>query len=395
MPRDVSQFLSEFVLPLVRGGPLHVGDPLDPTDVEAYCADLPHASVSAVAVDDARTDAIADLVVRPPSLVLGEDELFIAAAVHNLLFLEHPWTDAWWMTSRRCERVRQVAMGFAQRPPAEDRDRLLARHGLLHNLFALTRTDVKLTWWTGSATFYGQRPPARLRRWPTVRRVSEHVTRASYADLLGDPDVEPVVAQLVRLSPLTDLLSQPRDGPPLDWSAAVCALRDLELARAVAYRTLGDLSGVDALTGAARMAAAFERWVDRTPAAADVRAVAAFLVHLDALLAVAEARERDADAASALLASALAPERAARRPRGLGTLFALPDALARVDPTLGEPPGLRDDAAVWRRWRQHRRQVRDALSDAVIDALAARLRRALAAAAETRDAAGPPGTHSS
>ncbi|HEY1548507.1 MAG TPA: hypothetical protein VGG28_11830, partial [Kofleriaceae bacterium] len=65
------------------------------------------------------------------------------------------------------------------------------------------------------------------------------------------------------------------------------------------------------------------------------------------------------------------------RPRGLATLFALPGALAVVDPRLATPPGIASQPALLARWHVHRAQTAELLSDAVIDALAQRLRRHL------------------
>ncbi len=380
MARSAEHFLASFVVPLVRGGAIHVGKPLTETQVVAIAQNLGHASVPLVDADEARTETIAELVVRPPSFVLDEDEVFLAAALHNLLFLEHPRVDSWLTLDSRVERVRDVAARFASRPRATDRYRILARHGLLHNLFDLSRKDIKLSWWTGSARYFGQQPPTRLKRWASVRRVSEETSSVGFESLLGDPDVEPVVAQLLSLSPLTDLLTQPRDAPPLSWETAVVVLRDRELARAVAYRALSGPPPDALLAPAARYAAAFERFLEKRPPAADIRAVAAFLVHLNALLAVAESRDRDLDAPSPLLTTVLAPERAARRPRGLGTFFALPDVLAEIEPALAVPPGMAEEDAYRRRWEQHRRQTRDAVSDAVRDSLLSRMKKVLGTA---------------
>jgi len=374
MGRTVGEFLERFAVPLVRGGPAHVGRAITRAELETFVAELDGASVAVTAVDEARGSAVGELVVRPPPFVVDEDDVRLAAALHNLLFLEHPATAGWAMPRGRLARVRGVAWEFVGLPPARDRYRLLARHAMLHNVFRVRRRDVELSWWTGSATYQGQQPPARLRRWRTVRRVRERVSEATYADLLGDPDVEPIVGKLLGLSPLTDLLSQPREGPPMAWDSAVTVVRDAELARAVAYRAVGDASA-GAIGGVpVRYAAAFERFVERRPPAPDVRAVASFLVHLNALLAVAESAARDVDAPSPALAALLAPERAAQRPRGLVTLLGLPDAVATVDRTLAVPPGIDADDAVARRWRCHRAQVGEAIPRSVRERLADRLR---------------------
>jgi len=117
--------------------------------------------------------------------------------------------------------------------------------------------------------------------------------------------------------------------------------------------------------------------LERAPDEADVRAVAAFLVHLAALFCFGELALREAGAKSPLISTVLAAEAAGQRPRGLATLFALPGALAAVDPRLATPPGVATMPMLAARWAVHRTQTQELLGDAVIDALAARLRRHL------------------
>ena len=103
--------------------------------------------------------------------------------------------------------------------------------------------------------------------------------------------------------------------------------------------------------------------------------MAAFLTHLNALFALGEVHLREPGAKSPLLSTVLAAEGAAQRPRGLATLFALPNALAQVDPRLASPPGIADKLEA--RWKVHRAQTTEMLGEATIDALAQRLRRHL------------------
>ncbi|HWM86973.1 MAG TPA: hypothetical protein VNO33_14065, partial [Kofleriaceae bacterium] len=121
---------------------------------------------------------------------------------------------------------------------------------------------------------------------------------------------------------------------------------------------------------------------------ADVRAVAAFLVHVNALLALAEAGDRELGARSPLLSAVLSPERAGQRQRGLATFFAMPAALSLVDPRLGVPPGVAEDPTLSDRWNRHRAQVVEGVGEAVIDTLAGRLRRHLTAALPEGQASG-------
>ena len=373
--RELEALLDRFVLPLVKGGELAVGRPIAVDELRTLEEQIPHASEKVVEVDDARTDVLADLVVRPPSLVFDADELSLAAAVHNLLFLVHPRADSWSVSGSARKKVLETAQGMAARPLSQSRSRVLARHALLHNVFDLTRVDTKVSWWTGSATFLGQRPPGRLRAWKTVRRVREEKTVASYDELLGTVEVAPVVSAVLRRTPLTHLLSMSREGPPLQWEDAVFLLRDPELARAIAYAAVRGSEPRQVVAAPARLAAAFEQMLERAPPAADVRAVTAFLVHLNALLALGETGDRDLGSRSPLLSAVLSPERASQRPRGLATFFAVPAAAALVDPLLAEPPGMREDAALTERWMRQRAQVVEGVGEAVIETLAGRLRR--------------------
>jgi hypothetical protein len=379
MARSVAEFLSTFVLPLSRGGDLVISRPISSEEMLELQKELGQASAELVAVDEARTRVISALVVKPPALVFDDSDLHLCAALHNLLFLAHPRASGWTMSSKAERRVLATAMYFADQEMACDRHSALARHGLFHRLFALSRADTKVSWWTGSATFLGQRPPPRLTSFRTLRRVREERVFVGFPELLGGVESQPVVSALLRRTPLTQLLAMEREGPILHWEETVFILRDAELARAVAYGALAGDDPRSTVAAPARFAAAFEQMLERAPAEADVRAVAAFLVYLNALLAMAEIREREPGVRSPLLAAVLAPERAGQRARGLATFFALPGALAKVEPRLSEPPGLRDDPALAQRWDRHRSQVLESVGGGVVEALAARLRRHLTA----------------
>jgi len=373
----VRDFLERFVHPLVAGGELHVGAPIPQPDLDRWFGELDHASVELVKVDDARTAVLSTIVCRPPALVLDEEELSLAAGLHDALFLVHPRAEVWSVSDKQRRRIIETALAMVSRPLTRNRTRVMARHALLHNLFHLTRNDVTVSWWTGRARFYGQKPPTRLTSWRSVRRVREEVTVVDFDELLAVPDTAPVIATLLRRTPLTQLLDSHPGAPALHWEDAVFLLRDAELARAVAYRLVPDAAARDQVAGPARLAAAFEQMLERAPDPMDVRTVTAFLVHLNALFCLGEVGLREPGAKSPLLSTVLSADAAGQRPRGLATLFALPGAVALVDRRLAQPPGVGALPALERRWRVHRAQAADLLGDAVIDALAARLRRHL------------------
>jgi hypothetical protein len=374
---DVATFLSQFVKPLVAGGELHVGRPVTTADLMRFEAELSHATVELVAVDEARTDVLAELVARPPALVLDTDELALAVGLHDALVLAHPDADGALVTDAMRRKIAAAALRMVSQPPSRDRTRVLARHALLHNLLDLGRADITVSWWTGRARFLGQKPPARLVAWKDVRRVREEVTRAGFDELLASPEVAPVMAALLRRTPLTQLLGASAVAPPLHWEDAVFLLRDAELARAVAYAAIRPDEPRAQVAAPARMAAAFEQMLERSPPVADVRAVAAFLVHLGALLAMAESHLTSPAAKSPLLSAVLAGGPGAGRPRGLATFFALPVALDRIAPQLAAPPGLAAEPIWQRRWVAFKNQATELVGQPLIDSLAARLGRHL------------------
>jgi len=373
----VRDFLDRFVLPLVAGGEVHIGAPIASPEVERWAMELDDASVELTAVDDARQAVVSTLVCRPPAFVLEADDLMLAVGLHNALFLVHPRAEEWSVSDRARRKIIDAALSQVSRPLTHQRTRVMARHALLHNLFHLTRNDITVSWWTGRARFQGQKPPQRLTAWRGVRRVREDITVVDFEELLSVPDTAPVIATLLRRTPLTQLLDSHPGAPPLHWEDAVFLLRDAELARAIAYRLVPDAAPREQIVGPARLAAAFEQMLERAPEQADIRAVAAFLVHLGALFCFGELGLREPGAKSPLISTVLAAEAAGQRPRGLATLFALPGALAMVDPRLAMPPGIAGVAALASRWAVHRAQASELLGDAVIEALAARLRRHL------------------
>src|SRR3569623_46081 len=323
-------FLERFVKPLVAGGELHVGAPIPYADVERWETELDGATVELVAVSD-----------------------------------------------RQRRRIIDNALSLVSQPLTRDRKRVMGRHALLHNLFHLSRRDTTVSWWTGRARFQGQVPSKRLTAWPGLRRVREEHTDIGFDELLAVTDTQAIVAALLRRTPLTQLLDSQPGAPPLHWEDAVFVLRDTELARAVAYHLTAPASPSEQVKEPSRLAAAFEQMLERAPDEADVRAVAAFLVHICALFALAEIHMREPNAKSPLISTVLAAEAAGQRPRGLQPLLALPGALALVAPRLANPPGLGSLPALAQRWRVPRAQTGELMSEPVIDALAQRLRRHL------------------
>jgi len=255
---ELEDLLGRFVLPLVAGGDVRVGEPVSPEALARWEVELGTAGPLLVAIDEARAAAASLLVVRPPAMAFGETELRLAVALHAALVLAHPATGGFFSRKGRRE-LTAFAAGLAQSiAPPDGAAELLSRHTLLSRLFELSRVDTRLRWWTGKAEFRGVEPPHRLMRWRKLRRVKEETSELGLSEVLAGEETRPVVAVLLTASPLTDLLSLDGTGrrwPPFRWGAQLETLRHAELARAVAYRWLGEL-GRGAADGAPRLRAA-------------------------------------------------------------------------------------------------------------------------------------------
>ena len=103
----------------------------------------------------------------------------------------------------------------------------MARHALLHNLFHLTRTRHDRVVVDRARAVSGPEAAAAARR---VERRAPRARRASsivdFDELLAVPDTAPIVATLLRRTPLTQLLDSHPGAPPLHWEDAVFVLRD-------------------------------------------------------------------------------------------------------------------------------------------------------------------------
>ncbi len=366
---NLVEFLDGFARPLVAGGDARVGDPLDVRTVVEWEIYLSEAAEALMAIDSARETVASGLVIRPPAMPFGGDELRLCAALYDALLLVHPDVDRW-LARRAKDRVRDAALELARLPAPDGRRDLLSRHTTFHNLFGLSRIDVRIRWWTGKAAFRGMRPPSRLVAWPSIRRVTEERESMSFSEIMPKEGDDGAVGRaLIHASPLTDLLAPARSWPEFEWRPEVVAiLADPELARAVAYHWLS-APNIARLHPPAAAAAAWERMLVRKKVPpADVRTVTAFLVHVASLYALAETGMADLDAPSGLFTDG-GPAAA--------LFLALPDVAVIADPALAAPPGLEEDPRLARRWRSHRKQARGPETQARNLALAEKLGAAL------------------
>jgi hypothetical protein len=252
------RFVSEFLLPLVKGGALHVGRPLGTRAVERIAAGLASApgfmpeeshSASAVELPPPELDALAELARQrrqrmtellpvaeaPP---LDEVALRLGAAVHNLLALGHPEIAGRGAEARQ-ERIAAAATLLASAGPPRSMSEAVSRHSLLSRLPEIVRSDRTVHFWVGRRNFVGRVPPRRLTALPKLRNVRVDLVRRSWLREIGIPAVGRAAFLALNLaSPLGEALDPLRLEPPLAWSRILAVLRFPALCRAVAGRAL-------------------------------------------------------------------------------------------------------------------------------------------------------------
>jgi hypothetical protein len=125
----------------------------------------------------------------------------------------------------------------------------LTRHTWFSRMFELSRTDVFVQLWSGSARYLGEEPPSFV--WPKLRRVTETRTPRSLMDLptsgsaASVDDFTTVTEAFLRKTPLTDIATCHRTTPAFAWSHESLALAATRSGRTIANRALSALPEAD------------------------------------------------------------------------------------------------------------------------------------------------------
>jgi hypothetical protein len=336
-------FASEFLLPLVRGGPLKIGRPLGLATVPDLCRGLPSADRDGVASLAARRLAVAARLIPmgdPPPL--DETTVRLGAALHNLLVLGHPGL-AGAGRARAEARIVAAALELAQVGPPRSAREVVNRHSLLARLPDIVRVDRTVHFWLGRQVYVGRTPPRRVTALPGLRRVRVDRSDRSWLREIGVP--APARAAFVALnvaSPLGEALDPFRLEPPLAWGRVLPVLRFPSVARVVAGRVLAagvDRAG-DAFADALYRFAGYHDPPGGVRASAEaVRFAVRFLAHV-VWLDVLFGRDAGGKPAAATGPAARATASAPTAEAGV-ELAVLLSAAARVSPALVWP----DDVA--------------------------------------------------
>lgn len=134
----------------------------------------------------------------------------------------------------------------------------LSRHATFCRVLELVRTDTSVAWWTGSASFRGQKPPSRLLLWPSLRRVTIDERRVALPEMCHGLSGAPedvfcdALARWLSCSPLTDIGSLTRSSPVFSWSSPSLSLVATAPGRTLAWRLLADKPRASALASLER-----------------------------------------------------------------------------------------------------------------------------------------------
>jgi len=298
------RFVSDFLLPVVRGGAVHVGRPIGLPAVDRMLRDLPLVEGAALdrlaACRIASGTRVAPVVAPPP---FDETTVRLAAALHDLLALGHPELGG--TRSRRTDRVAAAALELASVGAPRSASEAVNRHSLLARLPEIVRVDRTVHFWLGRQTFVGRRVPPRVTALPTLRRVRVEQTSRSWLREIGIPVVgRQAFLALNVASPLGEALDPLRLEPPIAWGRILPVLRFPTLARVVAGQAVAigvDRSG-DALADALYRFASFhdpppgQPGIDASPEAiAFALRFLAHIVWLDVLFGTSAERPESAD----------------------------------------------------------------------------------------------------
>jgi hypothetical protein len=250
-----------FLAPLVIGGTMIPERPIGGRLALAMEAERPLGDIDLVAhvqlarVRLARKLAPIDRFGSPTAV-----EWALAATLHDVVQATHPGFNAM-LRKKLPNRLLDIVIAtLEQVPPPANVAEALSRHTWFSRIFQITRTDVDLKWWTGSAKFLGEDPPARLKAWPGVRRVTEDrhprplMTLPDSGSTVDASKFASAVQLFLRRTPLTDLITCDRAQPAFAWTPENLALVSTRAGRTLVLRAYGHTRsrrGIDGALGRA------------------------------------------------------------------------------------------------------------------------------------------------
>jgi hypothetical protein len=239
--------LSDFLTPLVLGGEMRPGKPLGAALALALMQQADHLTPDAEKVSLltlARVRIARKLAPIDRIEGISGPEWALAAVLHDIVQSAHPDLGGVFRSSAPQKVLDLAAAALDRIPPPTSVREALERHTLFSRILEITRTDTRVSWWVGSATFLGTDPPKRLQAWPEVRRVHVEKTPRALLDLPAAGGHAPaarffeVIASFLKKTPITDLASCTRSTPEFRFTQEVLSIAGTRAGRTLLLRVL-------------------------------------------------------------------------------------------------------------------------------------------------------------
>lgn len=242
------RLFSTFVAPLVLGGSMDLGRPIGFQRAFTMTVDhRPNDGVAWTQVGIARVRVARALAPIDALSEIGAVEWAMAAALHDIVQSTHPQL-ADRFGGRRAIALLALAEKTLEHVPGIGHSYdALERHSLFSRMLQVARTETKVSWWTGKATFIGVDPPTRLTAWPDVRRVQidkdpQKLERLTEPGSEKRSAMERALRAFLRRTPLTDWATCTRTFPEFTLTAPNLALSQTHAGRALVMRALRGMS---------------------------------------------------------------------------------------------------------------------------------------------------------
>jgi hypothetical protein len=229
----LDQLLDGFVIPLLRGGPVHVSRPLRPRDKALLAEEL--ASGSRPELQFTRLRRAQQITPHPALPDPDDDELSLWIGLHNALVFDHPERARVWARNSTWRRVEGATRTLLTLPFCSGTGEALVRHLSVGAFLELRRTDTVVTSAAGELRFAGQGVPRRRFGFAAVAAGTAREETLRFIDAPHAAETGRLIEDAMRASPLTCLL-HPRRAPP-GWSPLWASdfLAQPGLARAVCH----------------------------------------------------------------------------------------------------------------------------------------------------------------
>jgi hypothetical protein len=204
------RFLGSFVVPLIRGGSVLVSYPLGEGAVDFFRFAEPIDPALPGEIARARQIVLEEITPSPLPETLTEEDIFLLAALHNVLLCDHQEVVSGFRGQARWKHCLTWAREHLTHVrPCASADSALSRHSLLHQVTSLERVDTVLQTRRSTTRYIGQDPPPRALIWPGLRMLRRSEEVVGFQEVAAIDEARTALTEILESSPLTCLLSMP------------------------------------------------------------------------------------------------------------------------------------------------------------------------------------------